>query len=154
MVGPDELNTNPEPEPPDAVVAERDAIGEVAPFTLRTANLAAVVDAPPISKSRTDASFGLIAPDATFQLLPPLPQLAIVSKQKVSAAPAVLGIVIVAAVELLEARVVKAEVWPPANTILPLFPILTLVVPETEPVKISWSPISLNIESAWPIILP
>src|SRR3990172_4992732 len=130
-------STKPVPDPPLAVVAEREAIGEVAPFTFRTANLADVVALPPMSKSRTDASFGLIAPLATFQLLPPLPQLAIVNKQNVSAAPAVLGIVIVAAVELLDARVVKAEVCPPANTRLPLFVSLNLVVPEAEAVKIS-----------------
>ena len=56
--GPELLNTKPDPDPPLDVVAERVAIGEVEPLTPVIANLAEVVDDPPINRSKVEASFG------------------------------------------------------------------------------------------------
>ena len=58
--------TIPVPEPPEEVVADRVATGEVAPLTLRTANFAEVVDWPPTNRSTVEL-FGYKAPAVWFQ---------------------------------------------------------------------------------------
>jgi hypothetical protein len=60
------LRTKPAPEPPDAVVAEIEAIGDADPAEFMNANFELVVAVPPTSKSTVELP-GNKVPDAEFK---------------------------------------------------------------------------------------
>src|SRR3989344_1070784 len=117
---PPALSTIPFPVPPESVVAEREAIGVVDPFTPITANLALVVACPPIRRSRVEL-LGVRNPDPSVQLdPPPAPQVPQVTA------------------ELAPPPDFKQSLLDPYPLVIPIAPalvILNLVVPEAEAVK-------------------
>ena len=73
---PSPLNTNPEPEPPDDVVADIEAIGDVDPATLRNANLEDMVDVPPTRRSTVELPGNRVPADELRFQYPTVPDVA------------------------------------------------------------------------------